>query len=253
MVTAAPAAPGSAGESRTNGFSAYRPAKSLASVGPAADAGGLPQGAARVPETSHSRRPEGRCPPHGPWRRRSLSQAGLAALWGWGLACPSTPKSLGVQGRKKSCREAPPAPLLGHHASPGAQAVQHRVVDRVKDPFSRANFTVVLAGWTFTSTAVTGSVTDRTHPGNFALHDLVAVALLQRRRQKLGLDEPAIDEKHLHGAGAPALEGHGNIALHRHLSAPALHGQQARAKAQGVDRGLQLPVAGGVERLGAVL
>ena len=31
---------------------------------------------------------------------------------------------------------------------------------------SRANFTWVLAGWTLTSTAVTGSVTDNTQPGN---------------------------------------------------------------------------------------
>ena len=31
---------------------------------------------------------------------------------------------------------------------------------------SRANFTWVLAGWTFTSTAVTGSVTQSTQPGN---------------------------------------------------------------------------------------
>lgn len=32
---------------------------------------------------------------------------------------------------------------------------------------SRANFTWVLAGCTFTSTAVTGTVTDSTQPGNF--------------------------------------------------------------------------------------
>ena len=33
--------------------------------------------------------------------------------------------------------------------------------------FSRANFTWVLAGWTLTSTAVTGTVTASTQPGNF--------------------------------------------------------------------------------------
>ena len=92
--------------------------------------------------------------------------------------------------------------------------------------------------------------------GELALHDLVAVALLQGRCQQLGLDEPAVDEEYLHGPGPPAHEGLGDEAGHLHLTAPALHRSQAPGEVPaqgGIDGGLQLPVAGGVEGFGAVL
>ena len=92
--------------------------------------------------------------------------------------------------------------------------------------------------------------------GELALHELVAVALLQGRRQQLGLDEAAVDKEHLHGPGAPAHERLGDKAGHGDVAPPALHGHQGPGEvpAQGrVDGGVQSAVAGGVEGLGAVL
>ena len=85
---------------------------------------------------------------------------------------------------------------------------------------------------------------------------MVAVALLQGRRQQLGLDEPAVDEEHLHGPGAPAHQRCGDEAADGDVAAPALHPHQSPGKipAQGgVDGGFQLPVAGCVEAIRAVL
>ena len=92
--------------------------------------------------------------------------------------------------------------------------------------------------------------------GELPLHDLVAVSLFQRRRQELGLNEAAVDEEGLHGAAAPAQQRLGDKAGNADLAAPALHLDQALGKlpAQGgVDGGFQLPVAGGVEAVRAVL
>ena len=92
--------------------------------------------------------------------------------------------------------------------------------------------------------------------GKLALHDLVAVALFQCRRQQLGLDETAVDEEHLHGTGTAAHQGRRHEAFHGHLAAAALHRHQrlGEVTAQGgIDGRLQLPVAGSVEALCAVL
>ncbi len=92
--------------------------------------------------------------------------------------------------------------------------------------------------------------------GELTLHDLVAVALLQRRRQQLGLDEPAVDEEHLHGPGAPAHQRRGDKTGDRDVPSAAGHRHQPPGKvpAQGsVHGGVQLPVAGGQQGLLAVL
>ena len=217
------------------------------------------QGAARIPEppiaggrrgaVRHTGRGAPLAVPGGPRRAPGLGTRLL----------PPLPKALGVQGLEEVLpgkHHLLHAPGDLHRASPGAQAVQHRVVDRVKDLLFPGKLHRGLGGVDVHIHRRHRQRDRQDAPGKFPLHDLVAVALLQCRRQELRLDKPAVDKEHLHGPGAPALEGHGNIALHRHLSAPALHGQQTPGKLpaqSGVDRGLQLPVAGGVERLGAVL
>ena len=92
--------------------------------------------------------------------------------------------------------------------------------------------------------------------GELTLHDLVAVALLQRRRQQLGLDEPAVDEEHLHGPGAPAHQRRGDKTGDRDVPSAAGHRHQppGEVPAQGsVDGGVQLSVAGGQQGLHPVL
>ena len=89
-----------------------------------------------------------------------------------------------------------------------------------------------------------------------SLHDLVAVPLLQRRREKLGLDVSAVDEEGLHGPGTPAHQGFCDKAGDADAVPPALHRHQAPGKVPaqgGVDGGVRLPVAGGVEGLRSVL
>ena len=82
---------------------------------------------------------------------------------------------------------------------------------------------------------------------------LIPVAFLQRSRQKLGLDEPAIDEKYLHGAGAAAIDGSGHKARAPSMSPPRpchRHQRFGEFPAQGgVDGGFQLAVSGGMEGL----
>ncbi len=136
-------------------------------------------------------------------------QAGRAAgprLGAW--SPPPLPERLGVHGLEEVL---PGAAGVPHRLRRGAGRAVRRPgqsstvwYTASNTSCSRANFTWVLAGWTFTSTAVTGSGDGQHAAGELTLHDLVAVALLQRRRQQLGLDEPAVDEKHLHGPGAPA-------------------------------------------------
>ena len=70
---------------------------------------------------------------------------------------------------KKSCRGAGWASLCtaGALAAPRLSRASSTVWYTASNTSrSRANFTWVLAGWTFTSTAVTGTVTDSTQPGN---------------------------------------------------------------------------------------
>ena len=92
--------------------------------------------------------------------------------------------------------------------------------------------------------------------GKFAFHDLVAVSFFQGGGQELGLDEPSVDKKHLHGPGPPPLEGPGDKARDGHAVSASLDGEKAPGEvpAQGrVNRGVQPPVAGGVEGVRAVL
>ena len=92
--------------------------------------------------------------------------------------------------------------------------------------------------------------------GEFSFHQLVAVALFQRRRQQLGLDKAAVDEEHLHTAGAAAHEGLGDEAPDLHFAAAAADRQQGTGEVPaqgGVDGRLHLSVAGGVEGFRAVL
>ena len=92
--------------------------------------------------------------------------------------------------------------------------------------------------------------------GEPALHQLVPVALFQGGSQQLRLDEPAVDEKHLHGPGSPAVDRGRHEAPDPDVAAPAVHRHQGLGKlpAQGgVDSGFQFPIAGGVEGLLAVL
>ena len=72
---------------------------------------------------------------------------------------------------KKSCRGFTVSAALGPGADTGPPCLS-RLSSTVwytasNTSRSRANFTWVLAGWTLTSTAETGSVTDSTQPGNF--------------------------------------------------------------------------------------
>ena len=88
--------------------------------------------------------------------------------------------------------------------------------------------------------------------GEAALEELILVRLLQRRRQKLGLDEPVVDEEHLLAPAAVAVEGLGDEALYLHVAAAAGDGQQAQGEIPphgGIDGGEKLPVAGGVQYL----
>ena len=71
---------------------------------------------------------------------------------------------------KKSCRGFTVSPAgLGAGAGAPSRSRQSSTVwyTASNTSRSRANFTWVLAGCTFTSTAVTGRVTDSTQPGNF--------------------------------------------------------------------------------------
>ena len=88
--------------------------------------------------------------------------------------------------------------------------------------------------------------------GEPALQQLVLIGLLQRRRQQLGLDEAAVDKKHLLAPAAMAAEGLGDKALHTHVAAAAGDGQQGQGEITshgGIDGGQQLSVTGGMEHL----
>ena len=221
---------------------------------------GRPVGLLFLGAVSHPRHPA-RClaVKGGPGRRR---RAGLG---------PRRDSGLGV-GRLRPLAEAPGVHglekvLPGIHRLPRrlgrrggcavpVQAVQHRVVHGVEHLPLPGKLHLGLGG-VHVHVHRRHRQRDGQHAaGELPLHDLVAVALLQGRRQQLGLDEPAVDEKHLHGPGTPAQQRLGDKAGHRRLAAPALHRHQAPGKlpAQGrVNSGIQPAVAGGVEGLGAVL
>ena len=86
--------------------------------------------------------------------------------------------------------------------------------------------------------------------GEAAFQKLIPIALFQRRRQHLGLDEPAVDEEHLHGAGTSAVHRGRHKATHGDVAAPAVHRHQRSGKfpaQRGIDGGFQLSIAGGME------
>ena len=135
------------------------------------------------------------------------------------------------------------------------QAVQHGVVHRVED--------LLLPGKLHLGLGRMDVDIHRRHrkghkdhaAGELPLHDLVAVALLQGRREKLGLDKAAVDKEGLHGAAAPAHKGLRDKTLYLDVPSPALDFHKALGKVPaqgGVNGGGQLPVAGGVEALHAV-
>ena len=136
------------------------------------------------------------------------------------------------------------------------QAVQHRVVHGVEHLPLPGKLHLGLGG-VHVHVYRRHRQGDRQHTaGELPLHDLVAVALLQGRRQQLRLDEAAVDEKHLHGPGASPQQGLGDKAGHSRLAAPSRHRHQAPGKfpAQSrVNGGIQLAVARGMKGLGAVL
>ena len=86
--------------------------------------------------------------------------------------------------------------------------------------------------------------------GELALHHLIFIGLLQRRRQKLGLHKAPVDEQYLLAAAAVTVEGLGDEALHLHLAAAPFNRQQGQGKIAphgGVNGGIELPVTGSVE------
>ena len=84
---------------------------------------------------------------------------------------PCSRKVFASMVRKKSPRglDAASGGLTGDGAGPPLSASVSSTVwyTTSKTAFSWANFTWVLAGWTFTSTRFTGSSTASTQPGNF--------------------------------------------------------------------------------------
>ena len=135
------------------------------------------------------------------------------------------------------------------------EGVQNGVVHRVEDRLVGGEFHHRL-GRMDVHVHLCGGYGDVEHAaGELALHDLVAVGLLQRRGQELGLDKPPVDKEDLAAPCAVAVEGLGDEALHRYGVAAAAYGQQVQCEVtaqSGVDGALQPSVAGGVEHLGAV-
>ena len=86
--------------------------------------------------------------------------------------------------------------------------------------------------------------------GELALHHLIFIGFLQRRRQKLGLHKAPVDEQHLLAAAAVTVKGLGDEAAHLHIAAAPFNRQQGQGKIAphgGVNGGIELPVTGSVE------
>ena len=144
----------------------------------------------------------------------------------------------------------------GNRPSLLRQGVQHSVVERVENGLLLGEFYLGLGGVDVHVHRRHRQGHRQHAAGEAALHDLVPVALFQSGGQKLGLDEPPVDEKDLHPPGAPALEGPGDEARYRRAVSAPLHGKEAPGEVPaqgGVNSGVQPPVSGGVEGLRAVL
>ena len=110
--------------------------------------------------------------------------------------------------------------LLGLRSG-GIQGVQHRVVHGVEGILVVDKFHHRLGGVDIDVQPVGGHGEPQHAAGELSLQQLVAVGLLQRRRQQLALDEPAVDEEQLAATGAAAVEGLGDEALHGDVAAAA--------------------------------
>ncbi|KAF5055855.1 hypothetical protein DSECCO2_373510 [anaerobic digester metagenome] len=138
----------------------------------------------------------------------------------------------------------------------GGQTVQHGVVHRVKHLPLPREFHRGLGGVNIYVHRRHRQVQFQHTAGEFTLHQLVAISLLQRGGQQLGFDEPPVDKENLHPPGTPAAQRLCHKAGDAYLAAPALHRRQRPGKVpaqRGVNRGVQLSVAGGVERFCPVL
>ena len=136
--------------------------------------------------------------------------------------------------------------------SGGIQGVQHRVIHGVEGLLVVDEFHHRLGGVDIDIQPVGGHGEPQHAAGELPLQQLVAVGLLQRRRQQLALDEPAVDEEQLAATGAVAVEGLGDKSLHGDIAAASADGQQSHGEVPphgGVHRRLQVPVAGGVQQL----
>ena len=102
---------------------------------------------------------------------------------------------------------------------------------------------------------VEGQVDVEDAAGELALELAVGVGLLQGGGEEGRADHPAAAEEGLHGPGAPAGQGRGDIAPDGDVLPGPLHRHQGHGEVPapgGVDGGEELPVPGGVELLPAV-
>ena len=137
-------------------------------------------------------------------------------------------------------------------ATGGVQSVLDHVVDSREYRPLIGKFHYRFGGVDVHVHQVEGQVDVEDAAGEFSFHLPVGVGLLQCGSQKRGLDGPAAAEEGLHGSGAPARQGLGDIAMDADPLAAAVDLRQVEGKIPatgGVDSGEELAVTGGEQLL----
>ena len=135
------------------------------------------------------------------------------------------------------------------------QRVAHRIIERVKHRLIGYEFHHRFGRVDIHIHRVHRQCNMHYAAGEFALQKAVAVRFLQCRRQQLGLDKASVDKEYLTAAGTVTVQGLGDKAFHRNLTAHTADRQQTHSKIathSGIDGREQLAVARGMEHLRTV-
>ena len=131
-----------------------------------------------------------------------------------------------------------------------------RVIYKVKDALFAHKLHDGLRGVDVHVHHVARQLDEQHAAGELALHHAVGVRFFERGGEKLGFDEPPVDEKRLHAARAARGDGRGHKARDAHVAVRALDLKKRERELtpeRGVNGGAQRAVAGGQKRLRAVL